>query len=154
VSPFNWTVFLSDEESHRFSHINLIREEANPYRPGDGFIARIDSPYLPLDQAVWVRRPRYGDATAREAWNSDALGFLRWFAELPALDGKSNNGNCVWFVDLRFVTPGRDATPFPFGACREGPGSPWRPYERPFTPLRAPRRARGRGPRSRRFRRG
>ena len=62
VSPFNWTVFVSDESAHRFAHVNLVRKEARPYQPGDGFIARIDSPYLPLDQAVWVTRTRYGEA--------------------------------------------------------------------------------------------
>jgi inner membrane protein len=133
VSPFNWTVFVSDGTTYRFAHVNLIRKEPRAYRPGDGFFARLDSPYLPLDQAVWVTRSRYGEAdsaTVRQAWDSDALAFFRWFAELPAFDGMSGIGSCVWFVDLRFVIPGREATPFPFGACRDGAGSPWRAYER------------------------
>ena len=118
VSPFNWTVFASDDEKHEMAHINLIRTEPRPYRPGDGFIARIDSPYLPLDQAIWVRRTRYGETDKeriREAWNSDALKVFRWFADVPAFDGAS--GGCYYFVDLRFFTPGRDAMPFRFGAC-------------------------------------
>ena len=129
VSPFNWTVFVSDEERHRFAHINLVRTEARRYQPGDGFIARIDSPYMPLDQAIWVTRSRYGEvdeAKGREAWNAPALAFFRWFATEPAYDGASDGGNCVWFIDLRFVTPGRDITPFHFGACREAPDAPWR----------------------------
>jgi inner membrane protein len=133
VSPFNWTVFVSDDEAHEFAHINLVRTEPRRYEPGDGFIARIDSPYLPLDKAVWVRRTRYGEvdaAVGREAWNSPALGFFRWFAAEPAFDGMSEGGRCVWFVDLRFLTPGRDAMPFQFGACREAPGAPWQAYER------------------------
>src|SRR3989449_464043 len=48
VSPFNWTVFVSDAEAHRFAHVNLIREEPRVYRPGDGFIAMLDSVYEPL----------------------------------------------------------------------------------------------------------
>lgn len=133
VSPFNWTVFVSDDHAHRFSHINLHRKEAQSYRPGDGFIAKIDSPYLPLDQAVWVARSRYGEtdqALIREAWNSHALGFFRWFAALPAFDGITAGSTCVWFVDLRFFSPGRDAMPFQFGACRELPGARWRAFER------------------------
>jgi inner membrane protein len=142
VSPFNWTVFVSDEEAHRFAHINLYRKEAKPFRPGDGFIARIDSPYLPLGQAVWVRRARYGEtdqALIREAWESPALDFFRWFAELPAFDGLTAGSSCAWFADLRFLSPGRDAMPFQFGACRDAPGAPWRPYQRDGavkTPLR------------------
>jgi inner membrane protein len=129
VSPFNWTVFVSDERVNHIAHINLRRKEPIPYRPGDGFIARIDSPYLPREQAIWVSRTRYGEMDeqpAREAWTSEGLGFFRWFADLPAFDGKT--GDCFWFVDLRFMTPGRDVMPFRFGACLEG--GTWRPYER------------------------
>jgi inner membrane protein len=133
VSPFNWTVFVSDEERHRFAHINLVRRAPRRYEPGDGFIARIDSPYLPLSQAIWVTRSRYGEidqARGRDAWNSEALAFFRWFAAEPAFDGTTEGGKCVWFVDLRFVTPGRELTPFPYGACRDSPLLPWRAYER------------------------
>jgi inner membrane protein len=128
-TPFNWTVFVSDERAHRFSHVNLIRREKKPYQPGDGFIARIDSPYLPLDQAIWVTRTRYGETDQdfiREAWNSDALPVYRWFADLPAFDGLSRDPACAFFVDLRFLTPGRDAMPFRYGACRDAPKAAWR----------------------------
>ena len=32
VSPFNWTVFVSDDEAHRFAHVNLVRKEPRRYR--------------------------------------------------------------------------------------------------------------------------
>lgn len=133
VSPFNWTVFVSDERAHRFAHVNLVRKAPKPYRPGDGFIAKVDSPYLPMDQAIWITRTRYGegdDRLVREAWNSDALGFFRWFADLPALDAATENPSCAWFVDLRFLTPGRDVMPFQFGACRDAETGGWQAYER------------------------
>jgi inner membrane protein len=129
VSPFNWTVFVSDEETHRFAHVNLVRKEPRRYQPGDGFIARVDSPYLPLDQAVWVERPRYGrtdQALIREAWSSEPLHFFRWFAALPAFDGMGEGSSCVWFTDLRFLTPGRESMPFRYRVCRERSGAPWR----------------------------
>jgi inner membrane protein len=121
VSPFNWTVFASDGEKHDMANVNLVRRTPKTWHPGDGFIARLDAPYLPLDSAVWVTRYRYGTtdpARAREAWNSDALGFFRWFAAVPAFDGEENG--CLYFVDLRFATSGRGPTPFRFGACRRG----------------------------------
>jgi inner membrane protein len=127
VSPFNWTVYVSDDEAHRFAHVNLVRTEARRYVPGDGFFARMDAPYLPLDGAIWVTRRRYGEAEQQfiaEAWRSDVLAVYRWFAALPAFDAKE--GNCAWFVDLRFDTPGRPLTPFRYGACRDAPGEPWR----------------------------
>jgi len=137
VSPFNWTVFVSDDETHRFAHINLVRKAPLEYRPGDGFIRRIDAAYLPEDRAIWVTRARYGAADqdlVRDAWNSSAFGFFRWFALLPALDGASANPTCFWFTDLRFNTPGRPTVPFQFGTCRSGPGQPWRAFERADPP--------------------
>jgi inner membrane protein len=125
VSPFNWTVFVSDDERHEFAHINLVRTEPLRYSPGEGFIARVNAPYLPLDQAIWVRRARYGEVDqerGRAAWNAPVMAPYRWFAALPAFDGA--NERCVWFADLRFLTPGREGTPFRYGVCREG--SEWR----------------------------
>ena len=133
VSPFNWTVFVSDDETHRYAHVNLVRKEPRRYQPGEGFVARIDSPYLPVDQAIWVTRQRYGETNQqliREAWNSEVLAFFRWFADVPAFDGLTDGSTCVWFADLRFLTPGRDRMPFQFGACRESASAHWRGYER------------------------
>lgn len=135
VSPFNWTVYVSDQSAHRFAHVNLVREQPHRYTPGDGFVARLDAAYQPLAVARWELRPRYGDtreteALAREAWESPALAFMRWFAEQPAFDGVSEGSACAWFLDLRFINPGRDWVPFRFGACREAPGAAWRAFER------------------------
>ncbi len=130
VSPFNWTVFVSDPEAHHFTHVNLVREGPPVYRPGDGFFAMLDSTYQPLSSARWETRSRYGEGAARplaeEAWNSPAMAVYRWFADQPAFDGLSAGSTCVWFVDLRFITPGREGTPFRYGACRDRPGTPWR----------------------------
>jgi inner membrane protein len=131
VSPFNWTVFVSDPRQHHYSHINLVRDRPRSFQPGDGFVAKLDAAYRPLAQARWETRSRYGeDAIGREAWESPALAFFRWFAERPAFDGESRDPECVWFADLRFLNPGRDLLPFRFGACRESPGARWRAYER------------------------
>ncbi|MGQ0544867.1 MAG: metal-dependent hydrolase [Betaproteobacteria bacterium] len=126
LSPFNWTVFVSTPNEHRFAHVNLVRKAPRSYQPGDGFVARLDAPYLPLGQAQWQKRERYGGDLAQEAWQSDALAFFRWFADQPAFDGMSEGSTCAWFVDLRFLTPGRETMPFRYGACRDAPGAPWR----------------------------
>jgi inner membrane protein len=55
---------------------------------------------------------------------------MRWFAERPAFDGVTEGSTCAWFVDLRFLNPGRDWLPFRYGACRDGPDVPWRAFER------------------------
>ena len=133
VSPFNWTVYASDELTHRFAHVNLRRRESLP--AAHDFIGRMDAAFQPLALAQWETRERYGasaeeQALAREAWHSPALGFMRWFADKPAFDGLSAGSTCAWFVDLRFLNPGRDWVPFQYGACREAPGEPWRAFER------------------------
>jgi len=131
VSPFNWTVFVSDAREHHFAHVNLLRETPRSYAPGDGFVAKLDSAFLPLAMARWETRSRYGEGgLGKDAWESPPFAFMRWFAERPAFDGASSAPDCVWFLDLRFVNPGRDWVPFQFGACRDTPGSPWRAYER------------------------
>jgi inner membrane protein len=133
VSPFNWTVYVSDELTHRYAHVNLARVE--PLPPAHDFVGRMDAAFQPLALAQWETRPRYGasaeeQALARAAWESPALAFLRWFAEKPAFDGLGTGSTCVWFLDLRFVNPGRDWVPFQYGACRESAAAPWRAFER------------------------
>lgn len=127
VSPFNWTVFVSTPSEHYFAHVNLRRAAPRRIRPGDGFVARLDAPYLPPAQARWETRSRFDRSKeVEEAWNSPALAVFRWFADLPAFDGRSEGSSCVWFVDLRFLTPGREGMPFRYGACRDTPGGNWR----------------------------
>ena len=133
VSPFNWTVYVSDELSHRFAHVNLRRTA--PLPAAHDFIGRMNAGFQPLAFAQWETRPRYGtsaeeQALASAAWNSPALGFMRWFAERPAFDGLSAGSSCAWFVDLRFLNPGRGWLPFRYGACRDAPDAPWRAFER------------------------
>ena len=43
VSPFNWTVFVSDEREHHYAHVNLVRDAPREFRPGDGFVAQLDA---------------------------------------------------------------------------------------------------------------
>jgi inner membrane protein len=144
VSPFNWTVFVSTDTEHRFAHVNVVRKERATVGPDDGFLARLNAQYLPIDNAVWVNRSRYGygpvESLARQAWNAPGLDFFRWFAALPAFDGMSEGSTCVWFLDLRFLTPGRDSLPFRFGACRENPGDAWQVYQRSDSGIRVPLR--------------
>jgi len=133
VSPFNWTVYVSDELAHRYAHVNLRRQEPAP--AAHDFIGRMDAAFQPLALARWETGSRYGQTAAeqevaRSAWESPALGFMRWFAETPAFDGQAEGSTCVWFHDLRFVNPGREWVPFQYGACRDHATAPWRAFER------------------------
>lgn len=136
VSPFNWTVIVSDERRYHYAHVNVIRKEIPPAPgPRRGFIARLAAAYRPLAHATWERAERYGTnaqeaALAREVFAEKDFRFFRWFAAYPAMlrVDAANPERCVWFHDLRFVTPGRDTTPFLYGMCR-GESGVWRPFQ-------------------------
>ncbi len=134
VSPFNWMVIVETDNAYRYSHVNLRRTQARPARADDGFIARLDAPYRPVALAQWETAPKLGEAAdlaiVESAFRDPGFGFFRWFAAYPVLGGieRGDPGQCVWFQDLRFLTPGRDVWPFRYGMCREGDG-PWRAYQ-------------------------
>jgi inner membrane protein len=136
VSPFNWTVFVEDAAGYRYAHVNLIRETVRPEPTSEaGFVARLDSAYRPLGDAQWIEAHRFAmterdAALAREAYEHPDFRFFRWFAAYPAVleIERGNPHDCVWFQDLRFLTPGRVSVPFRYGMCREA-GGPWQPYQ-------------------------
>jgi len=133
VSPFNWMVVIEDAGGYHYSHVNVRRDRPQSAGPEAGFIARLDAVYQPLDKAVWEYSPRFGNggerAAVRAVFEHQDFAFFRWFSAYPVLyriddgDGKL----CVWFRDLRFLTPGRDGFPFIYGLCSDAAG-PMRPY--------------------------
>ena len=133
ASPFNWTAIVFDGERYHVAHLNTRRSEPLVAGPDDHFIRRLSAPYLPVEQAQWQQQPRFGNADAqalaREAWAHPDFAFFRWFAMFPLVDGVERRGGeaCVWFRDLRFGFPGREAVPFRYGMCRNGSGD-WMRY--------------------------
>lgn len=133
VSPFNWMVVIEDATGYRYSQINLIRKEVRTAAADAGLIARLDAVYRPLEQAVWASDMRFGNgsetAAVRAVFEHPRFEFFRWFSMYPALHridvGPADL--CIWFKDLRFLTPGRDVLPFIYGMCSTGAG-PLRPY--------------------------
>lgn len=135
VSPLNWTVFLEGPDRVHFAHVNLLRREPRPEPGADaGFFESLDAPYRPLDDARWESRSRFGESKAERAlvesaWGADDLAFFRRFADLPVFDGTRPGASCVWFFDLRFMTPGRAGVPFRYGACRGTSEGRWRAFQ-------------------------
>lgn len=135
VSPFNWMVIVEDERGYRYAHINLQRKSVKTAAPDAGLIARLDAAYRPLHDAQWQADWRFGKgaegAAVRAAFEHADFAFFRWFAAYPALDEVEVGDRhlCIWFKDLRFLTPGRGVFPFIYGMCSEDNG-PLRPYER------------------------
>ncbi len=133
VSPFNWMVIIESDAGYRYSHVNLIRKSVLTAAPDAGLIARLDAVYRPLDQALWEQDVRYGNgaqgSAVRAAFEHPAFEFFRWFSAYPALHAIDAGAShlCIWFKDLRFLTPGRGTLPFIYGMCSEGAG-PMRPY--------------------------
>ncbi len=141
VSPFNWMAIVADAERYHYAFINVHRTRAVTVGPDAGFIARLDSPYQPVSSARWESVPRLGEGDARmlseQAWLQPQFAFFRWFAAYPVVAEieRSNPSECVWFQDLRFLTPGRDVWPFSYGMCRDE-GGPWHAYRRDDTGAR------------------
>lgn len=133
ASPFNWTVVVFDGERYHVAHVNTRRTEPLVATADDHFIRRYSAPYQPLAQARWERLPMFGgaadEALAREVWTHPDFAFFRWFAMFPLVERVDNGPRetCVWYRDLRFVLPGRDAAPFRYGMCR-GSGGAWTLY--------------------------
>ena len=133
VSPFNWMVVVENPEGYRYSHINLIRKQLLQAGDDAGFIAKLDAVYRPLDQAAWESDVRYGrgsqGAVVRAVFDHPEFAFFRWFAAYPALHRIDSEAAslCIWFKDLRFLTPGRDGFPFIYGMCSDSAG-PMRPF--------------------------
>lgn len=134
ASPFNWTAIVFDGERYHYAHLNTRREQPLIAGPDDNFIRRLSAQYLPVAQANWQVRSRFGDGEvatiAEQVWNAENFAFYRWFAMFPVLDHVETGtaGVCVNFRDLRFETPGRDLIPFRYGLCSAEQG--WRLFER------------------------
>jgi inner membrane protein len=135
ASPFNWTVIVFDGSDYHLAHLNTRRTRPLVAGADDHFIRRYSAPYLPVAQAAWERRARFGDGKAgmlaRRVWEAEDFAFYRWFAMFPVfdrIDAVSAAGPaCVTFRDLRFEMPGRAELPFRYGLCGVDDG-PWRLY--------------------------
>jgi inner membrane protein len=134
VSPFNWMVVVAEPERYHYALVNLHRSRSPVIADDAGFIARLDAHYQPPAAARWETVERFGNGADRalgeEAWRQHPFAFYRWFAAYPvvaAID-RGNPSVCVWFRDLRFLTPGRSSWPFRYGMCRNEAGQ-WAAYE-------------------------
>lgn len=133
VSAYNWTVVVESGERVDYAQVRLTERPAWIALLGVPWLDRLAAPYTPAASAPWTRLDRFGTGEtrdlAREAFAARELGFFRWFAAHPTLHriDRGQRGTCVWFEDLRFVTPGRDVVPFRFGAC--GDGRDWAPFQ-------------------------
>ena len=147
ASPYNWTISVFDGSNYHVAHVNTRRTQ--PLEAGatggwlPAFLRAYSAPYQPERLAAWTTVPRFGDAAAPDwvgqAWQHEAFGFFRWFAQTPALllaqearDTRGRLERCAWFRDLRFEFPGREVGPFRYGLClppAENPGAPARVYK-------------------------
>jgi inner membrane protein len=135
VSAFNWMVIVDDGERYRYANVRTVDRPPLLARLTP-WIATLAAPYLPRNEAQWNTVWRYGpepgtSALAQSAWQAPELAFFRWFAESPLAVSvtRANPSTCVWFQDLRFLTPGREQWPFRYGACRGAADGAWRAYE-------------------------
>lgn len=127
-SPFRWMVVVRSGEAYWYTHINLLHQEkSSTTTPAEGWLARFNANFYSVDQAVWQRAGQFGNGDreavlARQAFHQPRFAFYRWFATYPTLYRIERNqeGECVWFQDLRFKFPGIDRPTFRYGMCLTG----------------------------------
>ncbi len=133
LSPFNWKLLVSDDDTHHVAQVNLLRTgiDIAPPPAGAGLLGVLAASYHSPEGLVWVRHVRLGgnpseSALVRAAWEDEALEEFRRFAVYPTLYSIETNAGseCVSFVDLRFVLAG-GAPSFRFAACRAAPNGAW-----------------------------
>ena len=129
IAPWNWTVIVKEGERYHYAHLRLRdRPMPAPSKNANWLVKALADFQLPA-RAQWKSASQFGigpDAQlARDVWARPELEFFRWFAGAPALYKIDHHAGqpCVWFQDLRFLTPGRNG-PFLFGLC----GPDWRVY--------------------------
>lgn len=133
-SPFNWKIIVDAGESYHMTYVDLIADEHKPL-PDKKNTALLHSVYYyrPRQQLEWKKYPRFGAgdhaALAKQVWRQRQFEEYRRFAAYPVLYriDKTDNNNCVWFMDLRFVIPQR-MTPFRYGMCKNKIDQQWQLY--------------------------
>jgi inner membrane protein len=123
LSPFNWTVLVRTPAEYQLTHVNVVSDKVIELKPDAGFINRVRSAFTPLEKATWRPVATFGDtaslAAVERVWAHADFAFFRDFADAPAfMKAESNSfGDCVFFEDLRFRSPGRETHPFRYGMC-------------------------------------
>lgn len=133
-SPFNWKIIVDAGENYHMTYVDLLADEQKPL-PDKQNTALLHSVYYyrPKQQLVWEKYLRHGAGDhavlAKQVWQQPQFEEYRRFAAYPALYriDKTDNNNCVWFVDLRFVIPQR-MTPFRYGMCKNKNDQRWSLY--------------------------
>jgi len=66
---------------------------------------------------------------SKQIWYMSFMKSVRQFMLYPVVDNvvKSNDRQCIWFKDHRFVLGRARVAPFKFGACKSHQSS-WKPY--------------------------
>jgi len=133
-SPFNWKVIVDAGENYHVTYVDLFADENKPLpdKHNTGLLHSIYY-YRPKQQLAWKKYPRFGAGDhvvlAKQVWRQSQFEEYRRFAAYPAFYriDKTDNNNCVWFMDLRFVIPQR-MTPFRYGMCKNKNDQRWQLY--------------------------
>lgn len=126
LSPLHWKLVVVEGDRYHEAYVKLYGRPT-PLAEG-GWLRRIIASYLPPGELQWTRINRWGndrgaEQIARKVFLLPGLDSFRRFAVLPVLY-RVDNGDCVWFTDLRFVIA--DMTPpFRYGLCQAQVTSEW-----------------------------
>jgi inner membrane protein len=135
LSPFNWSIIISDGQVHHVGLANLASSEQLPWLTDRlGWIGRLWGAYRAQRDLAWQTHNLLGSlvaqqGTVEQAWRQPAFARFRHFAHFPVLYrlDRQDRQTCVWFTDLRYVLPGL-TPPFRYGMCRRKDVQRWHLY--------------------------
>jgi inner membrane protein len=132
LSPYNWSLIVSDGLHHHVGMVNLAYSEEVLRLTGRlDWLGRLWSAYAAPEDLSWQTHNLFGSLDSqqemvKQAWHQQAFAQFRRFAKFPVLYrvDRQDQQACVWFTDLRYVLPGL-TPPFRYGMCRHTPGDVW-----------------------------
>jgi inner membrane protein len=141
LSPYNWSIIVSDGQHHHVGLVNMAYSEGLLRLSGRlGWIDGLWSAYAAPSDLRWQTHSLFGvldrqQEMIRQAWQQTDFAPFRHFAKFPVLYrvDRQDQQVCVWFTDLRYVLPGL-TPPFRYGMCRNDLDEAWQLYRlRRFT---------------------
>lgn len=119
-SPFHWKLIVSTRYLHHMAYVNLLPGNKTRNDKTESGLWNFWNAYHSPQQLTWHE---YGVVTLDPAvsaiWTHPDLERYRRFARYPVVYrmDQSEQGRCIWFMDLRFTLPGF-TPPFRYGICQ------------------------------------
>lgn len=132
LSPFHWKIIIRHDDNYHLADVNLLSSGHQQQNQTNWLLTKMATAYRPVAENHWQIQQQFGGDPGkimfvREAWLHPAFAPFRAFAQFPVLEriDISEQGQCVWFYDLRFKFPELPPS-FRYGVCRQNGHADWK----------------------------